>query len=98
MSSHDPNTYNLERDLTELLDGMLKIALVISPDSPEGTLRRRIVSANLRAMVQVILIADDPGTNVQVNLKQLCLSLLVTADWLNPGEVDDAFPGDAELS
>ena len=89
MDSSDP-TFNLEADLTGLMDDVLKAAMLISPGVPEGTLRRTIAATNLKALVQVILVGDDPNNDINVNLKMLCLGLLATADWLDVEGVTDA--------
>lgn len=90
------NLEGMDQDLTELMSGMLKVMQVAYPDIPEQLLRQKIVSANLKGTVQVILIADDPESPVRLNLKALCLGLLAVADWLDPEEVPDApFPGDS---
>lgn len=90
------NLEGMDQDLTALMDGMLKVMSVAYPDIPERLLRQKIVSANLKGTVQVILIADDPNAPGKLNLKALCLGLLAVCDWLDPEEVPDApFPGDA---
>lgn len=90
------NLEGMDQDLTELMNGMLKVMSVAYPDIPEQLLRQKIVAANLKGTVQVILIADDPENPVLLNLKALCLGLLTVADWLDPGEVPDVpLPGDA---
>lgn len=91
-----PNFENLEQDLITLMDWMLKGMQSVYPEIPEQLLRQKIVASNLKGMVNVILIGDDPETPVRVNLKALCLGLLAAADWLDPEEVsDDVVPGNA---
>lgn len=90
------NLEGMDQDLTALMEGMLKVMSVAYPDIPEMLLRQKIVAANLKGTVQVILVADDPDSPVRLNLKALCLGLLAAADWLDPEEVPDApVPGDA---
>src|ERR1700745_1631685 len=50
-------------------------------DTPDQ-LRMRIVAHNLRALAQVLLIADDNPDVVAINLKQVVLGILGTSDWL----------------
>lgn len=91
-----PNFENLEQDLIDLMDGMLKVMTTAYPEYPEPLLRQKIVAANLKGMVNVILIGDDPDAPVRVNLKALCLGLLAAADWLDPEEVaNHDLPGNA---
>lgn len=98
MSSINPNSFNLESDLTNLMDGMLKVAMVCYPETPEVVMRSKIVAQNLKALVDVILLGDHPDTPIKVNLKMVCLGLLAAADWLDPEEVQDALRGDEGLS
>jgi hypothetical protein len=69
------------------MDGMFALAKVYHPEISDDSLRSQIVSTNLKALVEIILMGDDPESPVTVNLKQLCLALLSTADWLYSEEV-----------
>lgn len=84
------NLEGMDQDLTALMDGMLKVMSVAYPQIPERLLRQKIVAANLKGVVQVVLRADDPDSTVKLNLKALCLGLLAASDWLDPEEVPDA--------
>ena len=91
-----PNLEGMDQDLTNLMDGMLKVATMAYPQVPERLLRQKIVATNLQGLVGVILIADDPDSPVKLNLKALCLGLLAMSDWLDPEEVPYVpLPGDA---
>lgn len=91
----NPNLEHISEDLTDLMNGMFKVLSIAGTGMSPETLRAKIVAANLKGMVNVILIGDDPESSVKVNLKAVCLGLLSVADWIDPEEVPDAFPGDA---
>lgn len=73
----------LDIELEGAMDAVLSI-LHSHPENkePSEILKLRIASSNLHGMVNVLLIADDPNNPVGVDLKQLVLGLIATADWL----------------
>lgn len=75
---------NIEDNLTKVMDMGLMAAKILRPDVPELILKAMILSANLTALVELLLLADDPNTEFSLNMKQVCLGLLATADWIMP--------------
>ena len=73
----------LDTQLEQAMDSVLSI-LKAHPENhePDPILKMRIVSSNLQGLVNVLLLADQPDTGVEVDLKQLVLGILATADWL----------------
>lgn len=73
----------LDEQLEAAMDSVLGI-LLQHPDNkePPDVLKLRIASSNLQGLCNVLLLADDPNTPVEVDLKQLTLGILATASWL----------------
>lgn len=98
-----PNAGNIEQNLTQVMDAGLQAAHILRPDVPIVILKSMILSYNLRALVEVLLMADDESTPFSLDLKQLALGFLATADWIMPDfdmEATPVYPpeanGDAE--
>lgn len=85
----------MEQAVIGMMEGMLQISKVCYPEINEDRMRQTIVAANLKAIVEIILFGDDPNNPVTTDIKQICLALLATADWLDPEEVKDAHSGNA---
>lgn len=89
------NESPLDIGLGEAMDMAFELisAHLDSHDTPDQ-LRMRIVAHNLKALAQVLLIADDHPEQVQLNLKQVVLGILGTSDWLiaHLPEVDVPMP------
>lgn len=86
MSSPEGINFNIEHGLEEVMSATLVAAKLIAPDLPEYLLRAKISAVNIRSLVDVILMADDPESDVALDLKQTALGLLATADWLEPSD------------
>lgn len=73
----------LDEELGQAMDVAFDLinSRVDNHDTPEQ-LRMRIAAHNLRALAQVVLIADSSDGEIGVNLKQMTLGLLGTADWM----------------
>lgn len=73
----------LDAQLEHAMDSVLEI-LVEHPENKESAevLKMRIVSSNLHGLANMLLIADSRSTETEVDLKQLVLGILATADWL----------------
>lgn len=73
---------SLDENLGEAMDVTFEIISTLDAnlDTPDQ-LRMRIVAHNLKAISQVILMADD-NPQIEMNLKQLTLAILGTSDWL----------------
>lgn len=78
------NAGNIEQNLTHVMDAGLNAARILRPDVPVIVLKSMILSYNLRALVEVLLMADDENTPFSLDLKQLALGFLATADWIMP--------------
>lgn len=78
--------FNIEHGVEEVMNTTLAAATLIRPDLPEYLLRAKICAVNIKSLVNVILMADDPESDVTLNLKQTALGLLATADWLEPSD------------
>lgn len=81
----DPDS-NIEQGLAEVMDLTLAATRAIRPDIPEYLLRAKICAVNLKALANVVLMADDPESDVELDLKQVTLGLFATADWLEPSD------------
>lgn len=79
----------IDESLTVVMDTTLNIAKIMRPDISEDTLKCKVLAFNLKALVEVLLLADDEDSPVEINLKQLALGLLATADWISPSELED---------
>ena len=79
----NPDQAPLDLEVGRTMDAAFEIlsSLPDCPDNPEQ-LRMRIVAHNLRALAQVILVADDRPDDVSINVKQFALGLFGTSDWL----------------
>lgn len=77
---------NIEQGIEEVMSATLAATALIRPDLPEYLLRAKICAVNLRSLVNVILMADDPESATSLDLKQTALGLLATADWLEPSD------------
>ena len=78
-----PNGNPLDIEVGETMDAAFQILRDL-PDCPDSSdqLRMRIAAHNLRALAQVILIADSNPEAITANLKQVALGLLGTSDWM----------------
>ncbi len=85
-----PNLENLDQDLTVLLNTMFMIQKDINPDLHPSVIRARVVADNFKALVNLILMADEENSPVKINLKALSLGLLAAADWLTQEETPNA--------
>lgn len=89
---------NIEQNLTNVMDAGLAAARILRPDVPVIVLKSMILSYNLRALVEVLLLADDETSEFSLNLKQLALGFLATADWIMPDfdmETTPVYPPEA---
>ena len=89
---------NIEQNLTHVMDAGLVAAHILRPDVPIIILKSMILAYNLRALVEVLLLADDENSEFSLNLKQLALGFLATADWIMPDfdmETTPIFPPEA---
>lgn len=79
----NPDQAPLDLEVGETMDAAFEIlnSLPDCPDSPDQ-LRMRIAAHNLRALAQVMLIADSAPDVISINVKQLVLGLLGTSDWM----------------
>ena len=73
----------LDMDLNESMDVMFELI----KENPQNTdtddqLRLRLVASNLRALANVVLIADSKPNEFSLNLKQVALGILGTSDWI----------------
>lgn len=74
---------SLDEEIGETMDATFEIISQL-PDCTDTAdqLRMRIAAYNLRALSQVLLLADDHPEVIGVNLKQVILGLLGTSDWM----------------
>lgn len=72
----------LDLELPETMTSMFKILFEMEgcPDNTDQ-LKLRIAGHNLRALAQVLLMADS-NPEFGINLKQVVLALLGTSDWM----------------
>jgi hypothetical protein len=75
-----------DQDIYNILDATFKAALLIGGDhyTPEQ-LKCMIAATNLESLAKTFLLADDNPEDITLNLKQVSLGLLGTADWLKAG-------------
>lgn len=80
----------IDKGLVDAMEVAFEI-ISIHPDNHDtpDQLRLRIAAHNLKAFANILLIADD-HPEVSLNVKQLCLGLLGTSDFLakNLPEID----------
>lgn len=71
-----------DQEIKETLEGTFRIgSLIPSPYTPDQ-LRMAIVASNLRALAKSFLLADEHPERIQLNLKQVCLGIFGTCDFL----------------
>lgn len=72
---------NLDQDLDQTMDALFSILKEhVGCNDTDDQLRLRIVGHNLRALAQVLMIADG-NPDIGLNLKQVILGILGTSDW-----------------
>ena len=74
---------NFDLEIRNLLESTFQAALLVGGETytPEQ-IKLMIASTNLESLAKTFLIADDKPDEVTLNLKQVALGLLGTADWL----------------
>jgi len=73
----------LDEGLEQAMDVVFEI-IKSSPsnDYSDDQIRMSIAANNFKQLVNLILMADSSEGEIEINLKQLSLGILATADWL----------------
>lgn len=77
---------NYDEEMRDLLEGTFREALDIGGQiySPEK-IKLMIMATNLDSLAKLFLIADSKPDEVTLDLKQVALRILGTADWIKEG-------------